>query len=127
MVLESVAIFVSTDTIAILFSIDYTFYKEVKTMPELETIKQVVSEFADKYGADRVVLFGSYARGDMTKDSDIDLLIDKGSIRGLKFAALICDLEEALHTPVDLISTRGADEEFLNSIKKDEILLYERG
>jgi len=122
-----VAIFVSTDTIAIPFSIAYTFYEEEKTMPELETIKQVVSEFADKYGADRVVLFGSYARGDMTKDSDIDLMIDKGSIRGLKFAALICDLEEALHTPVDLISTRGADEEFLNSIKEDEILLYERG
>ena len=96
-------------------------------MPELETIKRIVSEYADKYGADRVVLFGSYARGDMTENSDIDLLIDKGAIRGLKFAALICDLEEALQTPVDLISTRGVSDEFLNSVKKDEILLYERG
>ena len=96
-------------------------------MPELEIIKKIVSEYADKYGADRVVLFGSYARGDMTEQSDIDLLIDKGSIRGLKFCALLCDLEEALQTPVDLISTRGADESFLNSIKKDEVVLYERG
>lgn len=95
-------------------------------MPDLEMIKKIVSEYADKYGADRVALFGSYARGDMTEDSDIDLLIDKGSIRGLKFAALLCDLEDALQTPVDLISTRGASEDFLRSVKKDEVLLYER-
>ena len=95
-------------------------------MPELKTIKQIVSEYAEKYGADKVVLFGSYARGDMTENSDIDLLIDKGSIRGLQFASLICDLEEALGKSVDLISIRGADQDFLNSIQKDEVLLYER-
>ena len=95
-------------------------------MPELNTIKKIVSEYAEKYGAERVVLFGSYARGDMTENSDIDLLIDKGSIRGLQFAALLCDLEEALGKSVDLISVRGANKDFLNMIKKDEVLLYER-
>ena len=95
-------------------------------MPELKMIKQIVSEYAEKYGADRVMLFGSYARGDMTEDSDIDLLIDKGSIRGLQFASLLCDLEDALGKQVDLISTRGADKEFLDSIQKDEVLIYER-
>ena len=95
-------------------------------MPDFKTIQQIVSKYAEAYGADRVVLFGSYARGDMTENSDIDLLIDKGSIRGLKFASLLCDLEEALGKPVDLISVRGADEEFLNAVHKDEVLLYER-
>lgn len=95
-------------------------------MPDMLTIKKVVSKYADKYGADRVSLFGSYARGDMTPESDIDLLIDKGSIKGLQFAALMCDLEDELRTPIDLISTRGLDEEFRSAIKKDEVLLYER-
>mgnify|MGYP002230155420 CR=1 FL=1 len=39
----------------------------------------------------------------MTADSDIDLRIDKGSIRGLELAGLLCDLEDALGTSVDLI------------------------
>ena len=95
-------------------------------MPDFNTIKNVVSKYALQYGADRVSLFGSYARGDMTPDSDIDLLIDKGSIRGLQFAALACDLEDALQTPVDLISTRGVNEDFRNAIKKDEVVLFER-
>ena len=74
---------------------------------------------------DRVYLFGSYARGDMTAGSDIDLRLDQGSIRGLAFAGLLGDLEDALGTHVDLISTAGMDEDFLREVQKDEVLLYE--
>ena len=92
------------------------------TIPE---IRQIVSDLARQYGAQRVYLFGSYARGDMTSDSDIDLRIDKGAIRGLAFAGLLGDLEDALDTSVDLISTAGMDAEFLKEIQRDEVLLYE--
>lgn len=92
------------------------------TIPE---IRQIVSDLARQYGAQRVYLFGSYARGDMTPDSDIDLRIDKGAIRGLAFAGLLGDLEDALDTSVDLISTAGIDAEFLEEIQRDEVLLYE--
>lgn len=92
------------------------------TIPE---IRQIVSDLARQYGAQRVYLFGSYARGDMTSDSDIDLRIDKGAIRGLAFAGLLGDLEDALDTRVDLISTVGMDTEFLKEIQRDEVLLYE--
>ena len=61
----------------------------------------------------------------MTAGSDIDLRIDKGSIRGLAFAGLLGDLEDALGTHVDLISTAGMDEDFLREVQKDEVLLYE--
>lgn len=92
------------------------------TIPE---IRQIVSDLARQYGAQRVYLFGSYARGDMTSDSDIDLRIDKGAIRGLAFAGLLGDLEDALDTSVDLLSTAGMDAEFLKEIQRDEVLLYE--
>lgn len=92
------------------------------TIPE---IRQIVSDLARQYGAQRVYLFGSYARGDMTADSDIDLRIDKGAIRGLAFAGLLGDLEDALDTSVDLISTAGMDAEFLKEIQRNEGLLYE--
>ena len=93
------------------------------SIPELRAI---VSPLAQKYGAERVYLFGSYARGDAHSGSDIDLRIDKGSIRGLQFAYLLGDLEDALKTPVDLISTIGMDQSFLDTIRPDEVLLYER-
>ena len=89
-------------------------------------IKAVVGSLAKKYGADRVYLFGSYARGDAAETSDIDLRIDKGSIRGLQFARLLGDLEDALGKKVDLISTSGMDEDFRRSIASEEVLLYER-
>lgn len=91
----------------------------------LSEIRDVVSRLAAQYGAQRVYLFGSYARGDMTPASDIDLRIDKGAIRGLQMAGLLVDLEDALGVPVDLISTGSLDPGFLSEIQKDEVLLYE--
>lgn len=91
----------------------------------ISEIQAVVGPLAKKYGAQRVYLFGSYARGDMTDQSDIDLRIDKGAIRGLAFAGLLGDLEDALGTRVDLVSTAGMDADFLREIQKDEVLLYE--
>jgi len=54
------------------------------------------------------------------------LRIDKGSIRGLAFASLLGDLQDALGVEVDLISTAGMDNDFLREVQKDEVLLYER-
>ena len=91
----------------------------------LQEIRSVVSRLGQQYGADRIYLFGSYARGDMTAASDIDLRIDKGRIRGIEMGGLLLDLEEALGVPVDLVTTGSLSESFLASIQKDEVLLYE--
>ena len=88
-------------------------------------IEQVIRELLHKYHAEYALLFGSYARGDMTSGSDIDLRIDKGSIRGFQLAGLLLDLEDSLGVPVDLVPTTSLDSHFLDSIRKDEVLLYE--
>ncbi len=95
-------------------------------MPVSAELKAAVSRLARQYGAERVYLFGSFARGDATEASDIDLRIDKGSIRGLQFARLLGDLEDALGRRIDLISTNGMDEDFRRAIAPEEVLLYER-
>lgn len=91
----------------------------------IDEIKEIITTLAARYGADRIYLFGSYARGDANKDSDIDLRIDKGAIRGLQMGGLAADLEDALGIPVDLVPTGSLDSKFLNSISDDEVLLYE--
>ena len=65
------------------------------------------------------------ARGDADADSDIDLRIDKGAIRGLQMGGLAADLEDAFGIPVDLVPTGSLDKKFLRSISDDEVLLYE--
>ena len=91
----------------------------------IEELQSIIVPLAKKYGAERIFLFGSYARGDMTDSSDIDLRIDKGSIRGLALAGLLVDLEDTLGIPVDLIPTTSLDTRFLESIHPDEVLLYD--
>lgn len=93
---------------------------------DIVDIRNVVREFSDKYGADRVFLFGSYARGEANAESDVDLRIDRGRIRGLSMGGFLLDVEEALGKKVDLLSTKCLNKDFLASIENEEILLYER-
>ena len=94
----------------------------VRTLSE---IQDIVSRLARQLGAKRIFLFGSYARGDMNEDSDIDLRIDKGAIQGLQLAGLLLDLEDSLGVSVDLIPTTSLYPHFFESIHNDEVLLYE--
>lgn len=91
----------------------------------VDEIKEIVAALAAQYGAARIYLFGSYARGDANQESDIDLRIDKGAIRGLQMGGLAADLEDALGIPVDLVPTGSLDSKFLDLISNDEVLLYE--
>ena len=91
-------------------------------MDEIEIIKQRLIE---QVNPTCIYLFGSYARGDMTDSSDIDLRIDKGSIKGFQLAGLLLDLEDSLGRSVDLVPTTSLDQRFLDSIRDDEVLLYE--
>jgi len=92
----------------------------------IEEIQTKVSTIARNYGVERVLLFGSYARGDATESSDIDLLIDRGTIFGLELAGLYVDLEEGFQRHIDLLTIDQLSEKFLMNIKKEEILLYAR-
>jgi predicted nucleotidyltransferase len=92
----------------------------------IDEIKSKVSEVATRHGAERVYLFGSYARGQAKPDSDVDLLIDKGKIKGLfALSGFLLDLEDTLKLPVDLLTSDGINEKFKNNIRSEEILLYE--
>lgn len=95
-------------------------------MKQISEIRKTVSKRAAEYGAERVYLFGSYARGDANENSDIDLRIDKGQIRGgIALAGLLLDLESDLEAKVDLVTTGSLDAEFLEMIKGEEQLIYE--
>lgn len=91
----------------------------------IEEIKAVVEPIARKYGVERVYLFGSYARGEVAENSDIDLRVDKGALKGMfALCGLYTELEEALQTKVDVLTTGSLEDDFLHRIRKEEVLLY---
>ena len=77
----------------------------------------------------RAWLFGSYARGEETPVSDVDLLVDYDDNIGvslLKHAGMICDLEKILNRPVDLAEDGTLRPRIAESVNREKKLIYER-
>ena len=92
----------------------------------IDEIKHIAIPIIKTYGITKVSLFGSYAKGKATSSSDIDFIIDKGDLIGIKYFSLLEDLENAFNCKIDLITTGFSNKEFLNKIKKDEVLINDR-
>ena len=93
----------------------------------IDEIRQIIFPIAVRYGVERVYLFGSYARGEATTQSDLDFRIDKGAIKGLvSLGGLYNDLSTGFEKELDLLTTGSLDEKFLNEIANEEIIVYER-
>ena len=80
---------------------------------------------AVSYGIKKLVLFGSYARGEATDDSDIDLMADCDNIQSaFEMGGLYSDLSESLGKELDLVTTDHRDKAFLSRIQRDQLVLY---
>jgi len=79
----------------------------------------------------RISLFGSYARGEETTDSDIDILIalkpsESRPVLGLfEFINLEQELKKKLGRDVDLVTEEGLNHRRKPYIEKDRVVLYE--
>jgi predicted nucleotidyltransferase len=76
----------------------------------------------------KAYLFGSSARNEAGKNSDIDILVelDHSIPIGMKFFVYHKELEELLKVKVDLVSTEGLSKYIKPFIDNDKILIYER-
>lgn len=94
----------------------------------IDDIRNKTAPIAKEFGISRMCLFGSYARGEATDDSDVDLYIDRGKLSNLlQYFAFVDELENVLHCHVDVVTTGIEDKEFLSAIMQDGVLLYEDG
>ena len=83
-----------------------------------------IRNLADKYQVKKVILFGSRARGDFYRASDIDLAVKDGNITG--FTLDVKDTTSKL-LDFDIVDLgKQIDEKLLLSIKKEGIVLYEK-
>ena len=73
----------------------------------LDEIQSIVAQLAKQYGAERVYLFGSYARGEATASSDIDLVVVGGvNFRARDIFSFGEELRQLTHKDVDAFELR---------------------
>jgi len=96
---------------------------------EVQNMIPTIQGFLKNQPVERAYLFGSCSRGEETKDSDVDLMVDldKSSNLGLlKFIGIKLALEDLLHRSVDLVERQCLLPFAQESANRDKILIYER-
>lgn len=97
-------------------------------------IAGMVSRIVEQFQPDRIVLFGSHARGDQTQDSDVDLLVIKpvsGSKRkerlAIRAALRGCGLPKdiVLATPDEVAKYQHVAGTLLHSVLEEGRVLYD--
>ncbi|MFD1412466.1 nucleotidyltransferase family protein [Oceanobacillus jeddahense] len=89
----------------------------------LDALSKNVRTWNEKYGVERIGLFGSYSRGDFKESSDIDVIVEFNDMdlsfdnyMDLKF-----QLEDLFQKPVDLVILDDIKPALKNSILRGTI------
>lgn len=103
-------------------------------MKRTSEIKTYVKRLAQEFNPERVILFGSHARGKPTEDSDVDLLVVMNCRKDPTDQAVEIRWRIPRTFPMDLLVRRPAEirrritmgDSFIATIMKEGRVLYER-
>ncbi len=82
----------------------------------LETIRQQIAYLNEEYGVKRIGVFGSFAYGNATDSSDVDIVVEFERPIGLKFVEFSEYLEKMIGRKTDIITQAG-----INGIRNKRI------
>ena len=89
-----------------------------------EHVEREIIKYAEIHGIQKVILFGSRARGTNRERSDVDLAVSGGNIRDFRF-----DMEEEAQTLLmfDVVDLdRHISDELREEIERDGVVIYEK-
>ncbi|OGS45241.1 MAG: nucleotidyltransferase [Elusimicrobia bacterium RIFOXYD2_FULL_34_15] len=96
-------------------------------MKSLKQTKEILKKYKpilkSKYGVKEIGIFGSYARGEASKKSDIDILVNFSRPIGLAFVNLSFYLNKILHKKVDLVTNRALKPQLKDKILKEVVFI----
>jgi len=98
-------------------------------------IEEIISKIIRNYDPDKIILFGSYAKGTANEDSDLDLIIVKHTdtpkhkrgreVRKFLLGSMI-PIDLKIYTPDEFENEKDSGFSFLNTAIKDSLIVYER-
>jgi len=100
---------------------DKKFERFYRNKPIIKEIKSKIIEIIKNHNIKKAGIFGSYARGEQRKDSDIDILIEPSKNMGFAFAGLENELSRKLNKKVDLISYKGINPQLRRRVLNQEV------
>ncbi len=102
--------------------------KQNVTLMSTTIMSKTIAEYFKTQPVLKAWLFGSFARGEETPRSDVDILVvlDHSQPVGLKFFGMWNDLEQLLDRKVDLVEEGELLPFAEESANKDKRLIYER-
>lgn len=92
----------------------------MKRKEALEVLQSYKRDHAEEYEIVRIGIFGSVARDEATDTSDVDVVIETKRPNLFKLSRIRLDLEELMHTHVDLVSYRDTMNTFLKKRIQNE-------
>ena len=100
----------------------------IDTLMSTQVMQKTIADYFKTQPIQRAWIFGSFARGEETPLSDVDLLVqyEEDGISLLKHAAMICELEKLLDRPVDIVEDGTLRPRVRESVNQDRKLIYER-
>ena len=98
-------------------------------MLSLDKLKELVSPIAAELELERVIVFGSYARGEQKESSDLDLIIDSGGkLKGKHLFSAIYKMDKLIPAKTDIfdLSEVIKPSQTYTTIMTEGVTIYER-
>jgi len=92
-----------------------------KKMQIIEKLKPKIIKILKKYHIKRAGIFGSYAKGEARKNSDIDILVEPAKGMGFSFYGMNLELEEKMGKKVHLVTYKFINPYIKKNILKEEV------
>ena len=102
--------------------------KGSEVMLSIDEIKTTIAPIVRNYPVRRVILFGSYACGNATGESDMDIIIDSdGRLNAFDYFGIIGDIVKAVPVKVDVFELDEVKKpsKMLDSITNEGVVIYE--
>ena len=91
-------------------------------MDAVGILKKYKKKIKNDYAVEKIGIFGSYAKGNQTESSDIDILVEFKNPTYDNFIELAFYLEKLYRRKIDLITVKGLSPYILPSVEKEVIL-----
>jgi uncharacterized protein len=106
---------------------------ELADLPD--RVQEVVRKIVESYDPEKIIVFGSYARGDWTEDSDLDVLVVKeteerpferiGSVSGACWPRKLA-MDIVVKTPDEIADELDRHELFTREIMREGVVVHDR-